>query len=55
MKKKPARRTVAERPRRRAGEEQDLDTLIAELMRVRESDPPMSDEEIQRIRHEGRP
>jgi hypothetical protein len=35
--------------------EQDLDTLIAELMRIRQSDPPMSDEEIRQIRHEGRP
>jgi len=55
MKKTPVRRTVAEQRRRRAGMEQDLDTLIAELMRTRESDPPMSDEEIRRIRNEGRP
>ena len=55
MKKKWVRRTVAEQGRRRAGEDPNLDTLIAELMRIRESDPPMSDEEIRRIRHEGRP
>jgi hypothetical protein len=55
MKKKPVRRAVTEQQRRRAGEEQDLDTLLAELMRIRESDPPMNDGAIRRIRHEGRP
>jgi hypothetical protein len=32
-----------------------LDALIAELLRVRAEDPPMSDEEIRRVRIAGRP
>jgi hypothetical protein len=32
-----------------------LDALIAELLRARAGDPPMSDEDIRRVRLEGRP
>lgn len=40
---------------RRARLEKTLDALIAELLRARTQDPPMSDEEIRRVRAEGRP
>jgi hypothetical protein len=48
---------------RRAIEERERDTkcddafdaLIEELLRARAEDPPLSDEEIRRIRVEGRP
>jgi len=32
-----------------------LHALIAELLRLRAHDPPLSNEEIRRIRQEGRP
>ena len=40
---------------KRATQEKVLDALIAELLRVRAQDPPMSDEDIRRVRLEGRP
>ena len=40
---------------KRAAQEKVLDALIAELLRVRALDPPMSDEDIRRLRLEGRP
>ena len=40
---------------KRAAQEKVLDALIAELLRVRAQDPPMSDEDIRRVRSEGRP
>jgi hypothetical protein len=40
---------------RRAEQDRRLDALIEELLRVRAGDPPASDEEIRRHRHEGRP
>lgn len=40
---------------KRAAREKVLDALIAELLRVRTQDPPMSDEDIRRLRLEGRP
>jgi hypothetical protein len=48
------RRAVEERERR-AKQEKDLDALIVELLRIRAEDPPATDEEIRRIRMEGRP
>lgn len=51
---KMVRRQAAQEKERRARQEQRLDALIEELMRIRSSDPPLSDEEIRRIRHEGR-
>ena len=48
------RRAIEEKAQR-ARREQDLDALIAELLRVRAEDPPLSDEEIRRIRVQGRP
>jgi hypothetical protein len=51
---KAAKRTAAYE-RRRAERDAQLQELIAELLRIRASDPPASDEEIQRARHEGRP
>lgn len=48
------RKAVEEK--RRAGQNKaDLDALIEEVLRQRDEDPPMSDDEIRRIRHEGRP
>lgn len=41
--------------KRRARQDAELDTLMAELLRVRGEDEPLSDDEIRRIRHEGRP
>jgi hypothetical protein len=40
---------------KRAKREKILDTLIAELLPARAQDPPLSDEEIRRLRVEGRP
>ena len=48
------RRAIEER-QRRAKQDDDLDALIEELLRARAEDPPLSDEEIRRIRVEGRP
>ena len=41
--------------KRRARQDAELDALMAELLRVRREDEPLSDDEIRRIRHEGRP
>ena len=48
-------RKAIEDKERRAKQDEILDGLIEELMRVRAQDPPMSNEEIRRIRIEGRP
>jgi cytochrome P450 len=48
-------RRAIEEKKRRAKQDKDLDALIEELLRIRAEDPPMSDEEIRRIRMEGRP
>ena len=48
-------RKAIEEKKRRAKQDKDLDALIEELLRIRAADPPMSDEEIRRIRIEGRP
>jgi hypothetical protein len=40
---------------KRVARERVLDALIAELLRVRAQDPPLSDEEIRCLRLEGRP
>jgi hypothetical protein len=40
---------------KRARQEKSLDALIAELLRARARDPPLSDEDIRRRRLEGRP
>jgi hypothetical protein len=48
------RRAIDEK-KRRAKQDRDLDALIEELLRIRAEDPPMSDDEIRRIRVEGRP
>jgi hypothetical protein len=40
---------------KRAAQEKVLDALIPELLRVRALDPPLSDEDIRRVRLEGRP
>jgi metal-responsive CopG/Arc/MetJ family transcriptional regulator len=48
------RKAVEERERR-AKQEKDLDALIAELLRIRAEDPPATEEEIRRVRMEGRP
>ena len=32
-----------------------MDALIEELLRIREQDPPLSDEDIRAIRVQGRP
>ncbi len=45
---KPARRKAAAR-------DWTLDALIEEVLRARAQDPPLSDEEIRRVRVEGRP
>jgi hypothetical protein len=52
---KPTKREPVESRERRAEPERRLDTLMLELLRIRASDPPASDEEIRRHRHEGRP
>jgi hypothetical protein len=48
-------RRAIEEKQRRAELDRTLDALIEELLRVRAIDPPLSDEEIRRIRIEGRP
>jgi hypothetical protein len=48
-------RKAIEEKHRRAELDRTLDALIEELLRVRAMDPPLSDEEIRRIRIEGRP
>jgi hypothetical protein len=48
-------RKAVEEKQRRAELDRTLDALIEELLRVRAIDPPLSDEEIRRIRIEGRP
>ena len=48
-------RKAIEEKQRRAELDRTLDALIEELLRVRAVDPPLSDEEIRRIRIEGRP
>ena len=48
------RRAIEER-QQRAKQDDAFDALIEELLRARAQDPPMSDEEIRRIRVEGRP
>jgi hypothetical protein len=48
------RRAVEDR-KQRAKQDEDLDALIAELLRVRAEDPPLSDSEIRRLRIQGRP
>jgi hypothetical protein len=48
-------RKAIEDKKRHAKQEKNLDALMAELLRIRAEDPPMSDEEIRRIRAEGRP
>jgi hypothetical protein len=48
-------RKAIEEKQRRAELDRTLDALIEELLRVRAIDPPLSDEEIRRIRIEGRP
>jgi hypothetical protein len=40
---------------KQATQEKLLDALIAELLRLRAHYPPLSNEEIRRIRQEGRP
>jgi hypothetical protein len=40
---------------KRARFEKTLDALIAELLRARAQDPPLSDEDIRHLRVEGRP
>ena len=48
------RRAIEER-QQRAKQDDAFDALMEELLRARAQDPPMSDEEIRRIRVEGRP
>jgi metal-responsive CopG/Arc/MetJ family transcriptional regulator len=48
------RRAIQER-QQRAKQDDAFDALMEELLRARAQDPPMSDEEIRRIRVEGRP
>jgi metal-responsive CopG/Arc/MetJ family transcriptional regulator len=48
-------RKAIEEKERRARRERDLDALIEELLRIRDEDPPASDEEIRRVRVLGRP
>jgi len=48
-------RRAIEEKRRRAKQDKDLDAFIKELLRIRAEDPPLSDEEIRRIRADGRP
>jgi hypothetical protein len=52
---RPPRREPVDSKERRAEPEPRLDALIEELLRIRAGDPPASDEEIRRHRHEGRP
>jgi metal-responsive CopG/Arc/MetJ family transcriptional regulator len=48
------RRAIEER-QQRVKQDDAFDALMEELLRARAQDPPMSDEEIRRIRVEGRP
>lgn len=48
-------RKAVEEKRRQAKNDAYLDALIEEVLRQRDEDEPMSDDEIRRIRHEGRP
>ena len=48
------RKAIEER-KRRARQDKELDALIKELLRIRAEDPPATDEEIRRVRLEGRP
>lgn len=48
-------RKAIEEKTRRAKQDKDLDAFIEELLWIRAEDPPMTDEEIRRIRVEGRP
>jgi metal-responsive CopG/Arc/MetJ family transcriptional regulator len=48
-------RKAIEEKTRRAKQDKDLDAFIEELLRIRAEDAPMTDEEIRRIRVEGRP
>jgi metal-responsive CopG/Arc/MetJ family transcriptional regulator len=48
-------RRAVEDKRRRAKQDRELDALIEELLRIRAEDPPATDEEIRRVRVEGRP
>jgi hypothetical protein len=48
-------RRAIEEKRRRAKQDRELDALIEELLRIRVEDPPATDEEIRRVRVEGRP
>ncbi|TMJ68484.1 MAG: hypothetical protein E6G91_17145 [Alphaproteobacteria bacterium] len=48
------RRAIQEK-QQRAKQDDAFDALMEELLRARAQDPPMSDEEIRRIRVEGRP
>lgn len=48
-------RRAIEKRQRRAKNDAALDALIEEVLRLRGQDPPSSDDEIRRIRHEGRP
>ena len=48
------RRAIQEK-QQRAKQDDAFDALMEELLRARAQDPPMSDEEIRRIRIEGRP
>jgi cytochrome P450 len=48
-------RGAIEERQRRAKHDDAFDALMVDLLRARTQDPPMSDEEIRRIRVEGRP
>ena len=48
-------RGAVEEREQRAKRDEAFDALIEELLRARAEDPPLSDEEIRRIRIEGRP
>jgi metal-responsive CopG/Arc/MetJ family transcriptional regulator len=48
-------RRAIEEKERRAKQDRELDALIEELLRIRSEDPPATDEEIRRVRVEGRP
>ena len=48
-------RRAIEEKKLRTKQDKTLDALIEELLRVRAKDPPLSDEDIRRIRAEGRP
>jgi hypothetical protein len=48
-------RKAIEEKERRAEQDKELDALIDDLLRARAEDPPLSDEEIRRIRIADRP